>query len=105
MATEAKWNAYQLKGGGHSTRPRAKTFAQEAYDTAPDNYAVMDTLGWIMVHEGDISLGLTLLRNALARSANIPEIRYHYAVALHRNGQSKTAAKELSSLLAGAIVR
>ncbi|MFT4714719.1 MAG: putative PEP-CTERM system TPR-repeat lipoprotein [Candidatus Azotimanducaceae bacterium] len=79
---------------------RAKTFAQAAYDTAPDNYAVMDTLGWIMVHEGDISLGVTLLRNALARSANIPEIRYHYAVALHRNGQSKTAAKELRSLLA-----
>ncbi|MFT6437329.1 MAG: hypothetical protein ACJAVI_005403, partial [Candidatus Azotimanducaceae bacterium] len=26
--------------------------------------------------------------------------RYHYAVALHRNGQSKTAAKELRSLLA-----
>jgi len=79
---------------------RARALAQKAYDIAPENYAIIDTLGWISVHEDDVSLGITLLRNALARSANTPEIRYHYAVALHRNGQSKTAVKELRSLLA-----
>ena len=78
---------------------RAKALAQRAYDLAPDNYAIMDTLGWILVNQNDVSLGVTLLRNALARSANVPEIRYHYAVALHRNGQSSTAKEELRSLL------
>ncbi|MCB1691141.1 MAG: tetratricopeptide repeat protein, partial [Pseudomonadales bacterium] len=78
---------------------RARDVAQKAYDLAPDNYAVMDTLGWILVNAGDASVGVTLLRNALARSANVPDIRYHYAVALNRNGQTKTAARELQSLL------
>ncbi len=79
---------------------RARTLAQKAYELAPDNYAVMDTLGWILVNEGDAAVAIAILRNAMARSANVPEIKYHYAVALHRNGQSSTALKELRAILA-----
>lgn len=82
---------------------RARDFAQKAYDLAPENYAIMDTLGWILVNRGETGLGVTILRNALARSANIPEIRYHYAVALHRNGQSKAAERELLALLRSGV--
>ncbi len=78
---------------------RALETAQRAYEMAPDNYAVMDTLGWILVNEGELSLGLTILRNALVRAPRAAEIKYHYAVGLSRNGQEKTAEEELASLL------
>lgn len=80
--------------------PRAREFAQRAYDLAPENYAIMDTLGWILVNQGEVTLGLTILRNALARAADVPDLRYHYAVALHRNGNTQAAARELRTLLA-----
>jgi putative PEP-CTERM system TPR-repeat lipoprotein len=79
---------------------RAKSYAEKAYDLDPKNFAVMDTLGWVLTNKGEVSLGIAMLRNAMARSANIPEIRYHYAVALHKSGQSKTALKELQGILA-----
>jgi putative PEP-CTERM system TPR-repeat lipoprotein len=78
---------------------RAQETAEFAYQLAPDNHAIMDTLGWILVNKGELSLGTTMLRNALARSTNEPDIRYHYAVALSRNGQTKAAIKELRLLL------
>lgn len=79
---------------------RARSYAEKAYELAPQNYAVMDTLGWVLVNRGEVSLGLTMLRNAISRATNLPEIRYHYAVALNKNGQTDIALKELSTALA-----
>ena len=86
--------AYFLSGD-----ERARETAELAYQLAPGNHSIMDTLGWILVNKGELSLGTTMLRNALARSTNEPDIRYHYAVALSRNGQTKAAIKELRVLL------
>ncbi|MBV1878120.1 MAG: PEP-CTERM system TPR-repeat protein PrsT [Pseudomonadales bacterium] len=79
---------------------RARELAERAYKLAPDHFAVMDTLGWVLANSGEPSLAVAMLRNAMARSANIPEIHYHYAFALYKNGQSNIAVKELQKLLA-----
>jgi hypothetical protein len=50
----------------------------------------MDTLGWVQVNQEDIDVGIAVLRNASLRS-DLPEIPYHYAWALHRNGQLKAS--------------
>src|SRR5699024_4820280 len=37
---------------------RALNLAKQAYAAAPENPAIMDTLGWILVNEGSVSQGL-----------------------------------------------
>ena len=55
-----------------------------------ENVWIMDTLGWVQVNQEDIDVGIAVLRNASLRS-DPPEISYHYAWALHRNGQLKAS--------------
>lgn len=73
--------------------------AQRAYQLAPANPAVLDTLGWIQVQLGDLEAGLSLLREALTRDENVPEIRYHLAVALEEFGSPGAARRELRRAL------
>jgi FimV-like protein len=61
----------------------------------------MDTLGWILVEQGDVQRGLPLLQKAVAGAAGNGEIRYHYAAALNKSGDKAGARKELEQLLAG----
>jgi putative PEP-CTERM system TPR-repeat lipoprotein len=78
---------------------RALATAEQALQLAPDNPAVQDTLGWILVEQGQVSRGLDLLRKALAKAPKAPSIRYHHAVALTRTGEKAQARKELEQLL------
>ncbi len=78
---------------------RALEFAERAYQLDPNSYAILDTYGWVLTQSGNPELGLPLLRNALARSANTAEIHYHYAVALHKSGRSEAALRELRKVL------
>jgi putative PEP-CTERM system TPR-repeat lipoprotein len=80
--------------------PRALATAEQAYKLAPDNAAVMDTLGWLLVEQGNTARGLPLLQKALAGTPASPEIRYHVAVGLHKSGDKNGARKELETLLA-----
>ncbi len=79
--------------------PRALKTARKAYKLAPDNPAINDTLGWLLVQSGDPSQGLSYLREAHFRLGDSPEIRYHIAVALHQLDRDKEALKELKLLL------
>ncbi|MEN3277868.1 MAG: hypothetical protein V7631_3658 [Massilia sp.] len=80
--------------------PRALATAEQAYKVASDNAAVMDTLGWMLVEQGNIARGLPLLQKAAANAPGAPEIRYHLAVGLHKSGDKNGARKELETLLA-----
>lgn len=80
--------------------PRALATAEQAYKVAPNNAAVMDTLGWMLVEQGNTERGLPLLQKALAGTPASPEIRYHVAVGLHKSGDKNGARKELETLLA-----
>ena len=84
-----------------SDMARARQYAERAYKLVPDNAAVMDTLGWILVKEGrDVQKGVQLLRKASGLAAGEPEIRYHLAAGLAASGQPGEAREMLDKLLA-----
>lgn len=78
---------------------RALAIAEQALKFAPDSPAVQDTLGWILVEQGQAPQGLELLRKAVAKAPKVAAIRYHHAVALARTGDKANARKELEQLL------
>ena len=80
--------------------PRALATAEQAYKVAGDNASVMDTLGWMLVEQGNTQRGLPLLQKAAAGAPALPEIRYHLAVGLSKSGDKAGARKELEALLA-----
>jgi putative PEP-CTERM system TPR-repeat lipoprotein len=77
---------------------RARETAQQAYLLRPDAETA-DTLGWIMLSEGDVRPALTLLGQANAGAGKDAGIGYHYAVALQKNGRGPEAAKILKPIL------
>lgn len=80
--------------------PRALATAEKAYKLASDSPGVMDTLGWVLVEQGDTARGLPLLQKASSQAPNSPEIRFHLAQALHKTGDKAGARRELDKLLA-----
>jgi predicted Zn-dependent protease len=84
---------YQLEGD-----PRAREFAERAVRAKPDWPVALDTLGWILVTEGEITRGLEYLREAISRENN-PLTRYHLAQALGEQGRVSEARSELRRLL------
>lgn len=79
---------------------RALATAEQAHKLAPDNPNVQDTLGWILVGNNQAKRGLDLLRRAAIAAPRSASIRYHYAVALARNGDKGQARTELQKVLA-----
>jgi putative PEP-CTERM system TPR-repeat lipoprotein len=80
--------------------PRALSRAEQAYALAPDSPVAADTLGWIHIEQGNPAKGLELVRKALDRDPNNPEVRYHAAVGLAKSGNKAGARRELEKLLA-----
>ena len=80
--------------------PRALETAERAYKLKPDSPAVADTLGWILVEQGNTKRGLELLQKAVTAAPKAPEIRYHLAQAWLKAGDKSKARDELERLLA-----
>jgi len=80
--------------------PRALATAEQAYKLAGKSAAVMDTLGWILVQQGDTKRGIELLRKAVATESTALDMRYHLAAALAKAGDKAAARKEAEQLLA-----
>jgi putative PEP-CTERM system TPR-repeat lipoprotein len=78
--------------------PRALATAEKAYKLQADNPGIADTLGWILVSQGDTKRGLPHLEKAAARAPKQPEIRYHLAYALAKSGDVTRARKEAQQL-------
>jgi putative PEP-CTERM system TPR-repeat lipoprotein len=78
---------------------RARPLAERAYLLAPAMAQTSDTLGWIMVEQGEARTGLELLRKASAAASVNPAISYHLAVALKETGHRDEAAQLLTSLI------
>lgn len=81
--------------------PGVVKIAEQAVAKAPNNVNTIDTLGWALVHAGQIDRGLQYLRDARLREPDNPEIRYHLAVALSKTGRKAEARDELESALKG----
>lgn len=92
------WNnlawLYDQAGDG-----RAVAHGERALQLAPNSPAVKDTLGWILLEEGDQERAFGLLEQAHAAIPDNPEIAYHFAVALHRGGQDAAAKEILQTIL------
>lgn len=83
--------------------PRALATAERAHKLAPERPEILDTLGWILIENGQTARALPLLREAAAKSPKAPSIQYHYAVALAQSGARAEAKKTLQALLAAAV--
>ena len=88
------WAYYEEKDA------RALDLAEKAYKLAGKNPAIMDTLGWILVEQGNVTRGLPLIQDASAQTPETLDIRYHLAVGLMKSGDKVKAKKEFEYILA-----
>jgi putative PEP-CTERM system TPR-repeat lipoprotein len=79
---------------------RALATAERAYRLAPERPEIMDTLGWILVNQGDRNRGVRLLEQAADANGAPPDARFHLALALMKSGENARARRELERLLA-----
>lgn len=77
----------------------ALDIAQKAVRIAGNDAGVIDTLGWVLVKQGQTERGLGYLRDARLRNPANAEIRYHLAVALAKTGRQSEAREELAQAL------
>jgi putative PEP-CTERM system TPR-repeat lipoprotein len=78
---------------------RALSMAERAHVLDPANGAITDTLGWILVQKGEVERGKALLEKAVAQAPELPDVRYHLAVAQARAGAKEDARRTLTALL------
>jgi len=79
---------------------RALPTAERAFKLAGANAGVLDTLGWILVEQGNMTRGVPLLQQAVSAAPASSEIRYHLALALNKSGDKVNARKQLEQSLA-----
>ena len=82
-------------------RNDAIQYARRAAELAPDNGAVLDTLGWILVRQSLVEDGLPILERATQLLPDEPEIQYHLGFAQVEMGDDEAARRTLNQLLAG----
>jgi putative PEP-CTERM system TPR-repeat lipoprotein len=80
---------------------RAQATAKRAFDAAPDNAAIADTYGWILLKNKRVDEALPVLERAAGAPRAPPEIRYHYAAALAEAGQRDRALQIVRQVTAG----
>lgn len=78
--------------------PKALSYAEKAEALAPANPDVLDTLGMLMVKQGDVAQGLGKVQKAVQLAPNKAEFRLHLAETLIKAGDKVAARKELESL-------
>ncbi|MCC5859832.1 MAG: tetratricopeptide repeat protein [Ectothiorhodospiraceae bacterium] len=86
-------------GYGQIGDERAMPTARRALEMAPDNAAIMDTVGWIALRQGDVDEAVELLSQASAAAPDDARIRYHYAEALAQSGDHAAARREVELAL------
>ena len=91
------WSLFESKDS------RALAFAEQALKLKPDSPSVMDTLGWILVQQGQTERGIMLLKQALAKAPDAAEIQFHLASAFAQSGDRPRAQSELERLLASGV--
>ena len=94
------WNnlALVMLQGGESPAD-AVTAARKAYDLAPANPKVNDTLAWCLFHAGHVKEALPLSEIAARQLPDEAGVRYHYGVILAKLGKAKQACAELEAAL------
>jgi putative PEP-CTERM system TPR-repeat lipoprotein len=74
--------------------PRATEMARRAFELAPRNPEIADTLGWILLQQANADEALKFLESAAGAKPGDPSIQYHLAVAyekLNRRTEARRA--------------
>lgn len=87
------WTAGQLKDA------KALEYAERAAALAPDNPAILDTLGVIQIDRGQAEKGLASLTRAVSLAPDLLPLRLNLVKAYARLGRSADARKELDGLM------
>ncbi len=82
-----------------SSPERAISLARRAHTIAPDNAAVADTLGVILLANGKTDEAVAALQQAAAGMPEDQAVQYHYAMSLSKAGQKDKARSVLGSAL------
>lgn len=84
---------------GQRKDPQALALAERAAGLAPDNPAVLDTLGVLQAQGGQTEKGIENLRKAVALSPSTAALRMNLAKTYADAGRKAEAAKEAEALL------
>ena len=74
----------------------AHAYANTAFELQPNSAKILDTFGYLKALRGEYETSLKLLRDAFARDANDPNIRYHLGYTLAKLGRIEEAKEELT---------
>jgi putative PEP-CTERM system TPR-repeat lipoprotein len=74
----------------------ADNFASEAYEKAPQEPSIIDTLAWIKSLQAERKEAITLFRQALLLDFDNAEVKYHLAVTLKEEDRDREAYKLLT---------
>jgi putative PEP-CTERM system TPR-repeat lipoprotein len=94
---------HQQRGDLAKARELAEKAVAAAPPTAPATGLIKDTLGWVLLAQGDVQAALPHLEAASAALPGNPEIQYHVAVALQRAGRASDARAVLEKLLSSGV--
>ena len=83
--------------------PKARELAERAFAAAPAAAQIDDTLGWILLAQGEAEKATTYLTAANSAAPRNPDIQYHLAVALQRVGRPADAQAMLETLLGSGV--
>ena len=86
------WVKGQLKD------PKAIEYAEKANSLLPNQPNIMDTLGTLLVENGDTTRGVALLEKASLSAPEAATIRFNLAKGLIKAGRTADARKELEEL-------
>ncbi len=78
---------------------KAIAFAEPALKGGQKSFALLDTVGWLLVRDGRFSDGLAYLREAYSMNSGSGEVRYHIGKALIGLNREKEALAELLASL------
>lgn len=92
LLNDLAWTSAQNKD------PKAIEYAEKAYKLAPDQAAINDTLGSLLVEKGDVARGMLLLQKAAGLAPQNPFIRFNLAKAQLKAGKTDEAKKALDAL-------
>ncbi|WP_297365376.1 XrtA/PEP-CTERM system TPR-repeat protein PrsT [Thauera sp.] len=87
------WAAKEVKD------PKALEYAEQALRLAPDNAAIIDTVGMIQVEQGQVEAGLANLRRAVSIGPDLLPLQLNLASALVKAGLKDEARTQLEALM------
>ncbi|MBP7614769.1 MAG: XrtA/PEP-CTERM system TPR-repeat protein PrsT [Thauera sp.] len=79
--------------------PRALEYAEQALRLAPDNAAIVDTVGTIQMERGEIEAGLANLRRAVSIGPDLLPLQLNLSKALVKAGLKDEARTRLEALM------